>query len=50
KQNRIQFRPLQLSGLPRGKFRHLTPQEVNELRQEALKAGEGKSHKIQKGG
>ncbi|WP_163855673.1 pseudouridine synthase [Paenibacillus elgii] len=49
KLKRIQFGPLQLSGIPRGKFRHLTPQEVNELRQEALKAGEGKSHKIQKG-
>ncbi|MDO3679219.1 pseudouridine synthase [Paenibacillus ehimensis] len=49
KLKRIQFGPLQLSGVPRGKFRHLTPQEVNELRQEALKAGDGKSHKIQKG-
>ncbi|MBU7315929.1 pseudouridine synthase [Paenibacillus oleatilyticus] len=49
KLKRIQFGPLQLSGIPRGKFRHLTPQEVNELRQEALKAGESKSHKIQKG-
>ncbi|SCW27635.1 23S rRNA pseudouridine2605 synthase [Paenibacillus tianmuensis] len=49
KLKRIQFGPLLLSGIPRGKFRHLTPQEVNELRQEALKAGEGKSHKIQKG-
>ncbi len=49
KLKRIQFGPLQLSGVPRGKFRHLTPQEVNELRQEALKAGAGKSHKIQKG-
>ncbi|KPV55104.1 RNA pseudouridine synthase, partial [Paenibacillus sp. A3] len=43
KLKRIQFGPLQLSGIPRGKFRHLTPQEVNELRQEALKAGEAKS-------
>ncbi|MFB6362548.1 pseudouridine synthase [Paenibacillus elgii] len=49
KLKRVQFGPLLLSGIPRGKFRHLTPQEVNELRQEALKAGEGKSHKIQKG-
>lgn len=49
KLKRIQFGPLQLSGIPRGKFRHLTPQEVNELRKEALKAGESKSHKVQKG-
>ncbi|MCP3772498.1 rRNA pseudouridine synthase [Paenibacillus sp. MZ04-78.2] len=49
KLKRVQFGPLLLSGIPRGKFRHLTPQEINELRQEALKAGEGKSHKIQKG-
>ncbi|MBP1155217.1 MULTISPECIES: pseudouridine synthase [unclassified Paenibacillus] len=49
KLKRVQFGPLQLSGLPRGKYRHLTLQEVEELRQEALSAGEGKTHKIQKG-
>ncbi len=49
KLKRVQFGPLQLSGLPRGKFRHLTPQEVEELRNEALSAGGGKTHKIQKG-
>lgn len=48
KLKRIQFGPLQLSGLPRGKFRHLTPQEVEELRNEAVLAGDGKTHKIQK--
>lgn len=41
KLKRIQFGPIQLSGVPRGKFRHLTPQEVKELREAALEIGEG---------
>ncbi|CAG7641586.1 pseudouridine synthase [Paenibacillus allorhizosphaerae] len=49
KLKRVQFGPLQLSGVPRGKHRHLTPQEVRELREEALAAGDAESHKIQKG-
>ncbi|TVY11572.1 pseudouridine synthase [Paenibacillus cremeus] len=40
KLKRVQFGPIQLSGVPRGKHRHLTPQEVEELREEALKAGQ----------
>ncbi|CAG7611936.1 Ribosomal large subunit pseudouridine synthase B [Paenibacillus solanacearum] len=49
KLKRVQFGPLQLSGVPRGKYRHLTPQEVRELREEALSAGSAESHNIQKG-
>jgi len=49
KLKRVQFGPIQLTGVPRGKSRPLTAQEVNELRKEALEAGKGKSHKIQKG-
>lgn len=44
KLKRIQFGHLQLTGVPRGKYRHLTAKEVTELRAEALH-----SHKIQKG-
>ncbi|SEN23319.1 pseudouridine synthase [Paenibacillus sp. OV219] len=40
---RIRFGELGLHGLARGKFRHLTPKEVNELRGAATK-----THKIQK--
>lgn len=49
KLKRIQFGPLQLSGVPRGKSRSLTPLEVNELRNAALEMGKAKSHNIQKG-
>ncbi|WP_058303802.1 pseudouridine synthase [Gorillibacterium timonense] len=35
---RVQFGPLHLGTLARGKFRHLTPQEVEELRKAALEA------------
>lgn len=41
---RIKFGPIFLTGLPRGKYRHLTPQEVNELKDTAKQ-----THKIQKG-
>jgi 23S rRNA pseudouridine2605 synthase len=40
---RIQFGPLYLTGISRGKYRHLTPKEIEGLRQEALH-----SHKVQK--
>lgn len=40
---RVQFGPLALGGLPRGKYRRLTAEEVNELRQSALQ-----SHNVQK--
>lgn len=33
---RVQYGPLALSGLPRGKYRHLTAEEVASLRQAAL--------------
>jgi 23S rRNA pseudouridine2605 synthase len=42
KLKRIQYGPLDLNGLARGKFRHLSAQEVNELKQSAVK-----SHKFQ---
>jgi 23S rRNA pseudouridine2605 synthase len=41
---RIKFGPLFLHGVPRGKYRHLTPAEVKELKEEALS-----THNIQKG-
>ncbi|SEB65674.1 pseudouridine synthase [Paenibacillus sp. GP183] len=41
---RIKFGPLFLQGVPRGKYRHLTPAEVKELKEEALS-----THNIQKG-
>ncbi|MCS7462424.1 rRNA pseudouridine synthase [Paenibacillus doosanensis] len=44
KLRRVQFGPIPLTGVPRGKFRHLKPQEVKELIDSALK-----THKIQKG-
>lgn len=40
---RVRFGPLALGGLPRGKYRRLTAEEVNELRQSALQ-----SHNVQK--
>ncbi|MED4602465.1 pseudouridine synthase [Paenibacillus validus] len=49
KLKRVQFGPLQLTGVPRGKSRSLTPHEVDELRTAALEMGKGKSHNIQKG-
>ncbi|UUZ79495.1 rRNA pseudouridine synthase [Paenibacillus sp. P26] len=47
KLKRIQFGPILLAGVARGKYRHLTPQEVKELKQHALEAGKGRTHKIQ---
>jgi 23S rRNA pseudouridine2605 synthase len=41
---RIKFGPIFLTGVPRGKYRHLTPNEINELKEEALQ-----THNIQKG-
>lgn len=41
---RIKFGPIFLTGLPRAKYRHLTPKEVEELRNEAIK-----THNVQKG-
>ncbi|AEI41299.1 pseudouridine synthase [Paenibacillus mucilaginosus] len=55
KLKRVQFGPIQLTGVPRGRYRFLTQDEIEELRASALAAGsrEGKkpreSHKIQKG-
>ncbi|NHN28763.1 pseudouridine synthase [Paenibacillus agricola] len=43
KLKRVQFGPIALTGVPRGKFRHLEPKEVKELTDEALK-----THNIQK--
>lgn len=43
KLKRVQFGSLTLSGIPRGKYRRLSPQEVKELRQSALE-----SHNVQK--
>jgi 23S rRNA pseudouridine2605 synthase len=43
KLKRIKFGELFLTGVPRGKYRHLTPKEIKELRDEALY-----SHKLQK--
>jgi len=41
---RIKFGPIFLTGLPRGKYRHLTPAEIKELQGAAHQ-----THKIQKG-
>jgi 23S rRNA pseudouridine2605 synthase len=41
---RIKFGPIFLFGVPRGKFRHLTPSEVEELKEAAVQ-----THNIQKG-
>ncbi|MNI34403.1 Ribosomal large subunit pseudouridine synthase B [compost metagenome] len=41
---RIKFGPIFLTGVPRGKYRHLTPNEVKELKDAAAQ-----THKIQKG-
>ncbi|PZE21983.1 pseudouridine synthase [Paenibacillus xerothermodurans] len=41
---RVMFGPLALTGVGRGRYRHLTPQEVKELTDDARK-----THKIQKG-
>lgn len=41
---RIKFGPIFLTGLPRGKYRHLSDQEIKELKDAAVK-----THKIQKG-
>jgi 23S rRNA pseudouridine2605 synthase len=43
KLKRVQFGPIALTGLPRGKFRYLGPKEIKELTEEALR-----THKIQK--
>jgi len=43
KLKRVRFGEISLEGLPRGKFRHLTEQEVKALLQESRK-----SHKVQK--
>jgi 23S rRNA pseudouridine2605 synthase len=43
KLKRVQFGPIALTGVPRGKFRHLEAKEIKELTDEALK-----THKIQK--
>jgi 23S rRNA pseudouridine2605 synthase len=40
---RISYGPIELTGLARGKYRHLTADEVNMLRESALQ-----SHNIQK--
>jgi 23S rRNA pseudouridine2605 synthase len=39
KLKRVQFGPLLLMGVPRGKFRHLTKNEVEELQESAYNAG-----------
>ncbi|MNW02573.1 Ribosomal large subunit pseudouridine synthase B [compost metagenome] len=44
KLKRIKFGPIFLTGLARAKYRHLTPKEVEELRNEALR-----THNVQKG-
>ncbi len=41
---RIQFGPIFLTGVPRGKYRHLAPDEIKALKDAALQ-----SHKVQKG-
>lgn len=41
---RVMFGPLALTGVGRGRYRHLTPQEIKELTDNALK-----THNIQKG-
>lgn len=38
KLKRIKFGPILLAGVPRGKYRHLTAEEIKELRAEALEA------------
>ena len=43
KLKRVQFGPIYLTGVLRGKYRHLEPKEIKELTEEALK-----THKIQK--
>lgn len=43
KLKRVQFGPIALSGLPRGKYRVLLPNEIKELRDAALR-----THNIQK--
>ncbi|MCU6795873.1 rRNA pseudouridine synthase [Paenibacillus sp. WQ 127069] len=43
KLKRVQFGPIALTGVPRGKFRHLEAKEIKELTEEALR-----THKIQK--
>jgi 23S rRNA pseudouridine2605 synthase len=43
KLKRVQFGPIALTGVPRGKFRHLDAKEIKELQDEALR-----THKIQK--
>ncbi|MCZ8512895.1 pseudouridine synthase [Paenibacillus filicis] len=47
KLKRVQFGPILLAGVARGKYRHLTPQEVKELKDHALAAGKERTHKIQ---
>jgi len=44
KLKRIKFGPIFLTGVPRGKFRHLTVSEIKELKDAALS-----THKVQKG-
>jgi 23S rRNA pseudouridine2605 synthase len=44
KLKRVEFGPIRLNGVPRGKYRHLTQEEIKELREAALQ-----THKIQKG-
>jgi 23S rRNA pseudouridine2605 synthase len=44
KLKRIKFGPIFLTGVPRGKYRHLAPDEIKALKDEALQ-----SHKVQKG-
>jgi 23S rRNA pseudouridine2605 synthase len=41
---RVEFGPIRLNGVPRGKYRHLTQDEIKELREAALQ-----THKVQKG-
>ncbi|SFK92578.1 23S rRNA pseudouridine2605 synthase [Paenibacillus sp. 1_12] len=43
KLKRVQFGPIALTGVPRGKYRHLEAKEIKELTEEALR-----THKIQK--
>lgn len=44
KLKRIKFGPIFLTGVPRGKYRHLTSDEIKELQNAALQ-----THKVQKG-
>jgi 23S rRNA pseudouridine2605 synthase len=41
---RIKFGPIFLTGVPRGKYRHLSPNEIKELKDAAMQ-----THNIQKG-